>query len=110
MEKEVYLIYSSVLNLYKIGVSSNSNKRIKQLQTGCPFPIEIRSTYKTELYNKIEKSLHNKFKNKKTNENLEAISGEWFELEAKDVIDFRKICKEMEEMFVSMKKHGNPFV
>ena len=41
----VYLIKISNEGIYKIGVSKDVNKRVKQLQTGNPEQIEIIKTF-----------------------------------------------------------------
>lgn len=75
---------------YKIGNSKNVERRKKQLDHR-PFPVQI--IYKSpELENVIEyeKELHEVFENKR-------ISGEWFDLDAKD-IDIIKSNLELEKL------------
>jgi len=63
---------------YKIGVSTNVDKRIEQLATLPPFDIElVHTTYDTDMY-ALEKDLHNLYADKRKN-------GEWFELTDNDV-------------------------
>ena len=72
----VYLLKSGPY--YKIGVSTNVDKRIEQLATLPPFDIElVHTTYDTDMY-ALEKDLHNLYADKRKN-------GEWFELEESDV-------------------------
>ena len=60
--------------LYKIGVTSNVNKRLKQLQTGNGFKItEVASYEFFSMAYCIERILHSKFKGCNT-------LGEWFDL------------------------------
>ena len=64
----------------KIGVSNNPFNRISNINTSCPFDVEllhILYIHKDYVYN-IEKSLHKHFKDKK-------ISGEWFNLNENDI-------------------------
>lgn len=70
---------------YKIGVTSKNLKdRIKFLQTGNPYPIEIIAHWVSRNYKELETKLHNRFKDK-------ALVGEWFgfnESEVQEVIEF----------------------
>ena len=44
--------------MYKIGIATNVQKRMKQLQTGCPYPIELFAAVKCIDPRTIEKDLH----------------------------------------------------
>lgn len=66
----VYLIVNKVENFCKIGFSNNPDARLKQLQTGNPYPLELISTIEGSIID--EKNLHNKFAHL-------SIQGEWFE-------------------------------
>ena len=79
MKYEVYLMYCNDMDAYKIGISKNSEKRRKQLNTGCPYKIEIRSVYKTYRPFKIEGALHTLFLKYKRNYDTELLFGEWFD-------------------------------
>lgn len=60
---------------YKVGVSDNPAKRLKQLQTGNPKKLKIVSTFelpKKELAFKVEKEAHTKI------QSLYEKRGEWF--------------------------------
>ena len=76
--KYLYIIKPKGLSYYKIGIATDVEQRIKSLQTGCP--TQLHCLYKKEFNStiKLEKMIHNKFKNKKTH-------GEWFRLNIKDV-------------------------
>jgi predicted GIY-YIG superfamily endonuclease len=72
----VYIIKAKNQPLYKIGVTYNINKRIKQLQTGCPFPIELYflvNGFPRNIAIQTEKQLHKTMSHYRT-------SGEWFRL------------------------------
>ena len=87
---------------YKIG-STRAKKvatRLKQLQTGNANELYIKESYETEYPFKIEKMLHNRFKNAN-------IINEWFELSEDDVKDFKGICEECSKVIDSLKE--NPF-
>jgi len=65
-----YLYIIKFNNLYKIGVSNNPTKRLKQLTLG----ENAKVIHTKEMVNafKVEKHLHEVYQHKK-------ISGEWFE-------------------------------
>lgn len=112
--KKVYLIYCSGINLYKIGISVNPKKRIKQLQTGTPYELSLIEIFDTIYASKIEKIFHNTLKSKKAPENFnfdfKLLEGEWFNLSLEDVWNFSKSCIHIENMIIDLKKSGNPFV
>lgn len=98
----VYLlkIVNDDKTLYKIGYTAVSvRKRIKELQTGCPYEITIVETYSSEYSRKIEKTLHNMFSHKH-------IWGEWFELSLIDEFNFKKICEKYETIQESLAKNN----
>lgn len=79
-------------SLYKIGFTKGSvHKRIKELQTGCPYEIHMVNTYNTEFGMIIERTLHNIFSDKKT-------YGEWFKLDLEDEMKFEELCNKYEEI------------
>lgn len=74
MEK-IYVLRGKGTNFFKIGRTSQSvDSRIQQLQTGCPFEIEVYATFPTFWPAEMEKFLHaylDEFRS----------SGEWFSVE-----------------------------
>lgn len=97
----VYLIKDIDLGLYKIGATKHTiDKRIKQLQTGNPSPIELIHTYYTNDHFKVERMLHNYYKDKKYN-------NEWFQLDAEDVSNFINECNKYQNIIDSLKE--NPY-
>ena len=69
---KVYILECN--GLYKVGVTSNVSKRIKQLQTGNGFKIKEVVSYEFfDMAYYIENKLHNKFKECN-------MLGEWFSL------------------------------
>lgn len=100
---KIYLIKSLNEGVYKIGVSKTPNKRLKEVQTGNPSPIDILYLYETEYAYKIETCLHNRYSHYNTH-------GEWFELSLKEELSFIETCTKIEEMIVGLKKLGNPFI
>lgn len=87
--------------MYKIGVTKGSlERRIKKLQTGNPGEIYLCRYYKTKHPFFLEKTLHSRFLAKK-------VLNEWFSLTFEDIVNFEKICKEIEDMANALK--DNPF-
>ena len=101
--KHVYLIQSLEEGYYKIGVSKNPKKRIKQLQTGNSSELKLIETYPSEYANKIEISLHGILSHNKK-------EGEWFDLSLDDELSFTVKCKQIEKNIVILKKSGNVFI
>lgn len=100
---KIYLIKSLNEGIYKIGVSKNPNKRLKEIQTGNPAPVEIVQLYETEMAYKVEKALHNRYSHFNTH-------GEWFELSIKEEMSFLETCASIEKTFKDLKNLGNPFI
>ena len=99
----IYLIgESDTENHYKIGMTKckDINKRAKQLQTGNSEPLFIKAYFETEHPYKLEKMLHNRFKESNLN-------GEWFELTKDDVSNFKGICEHYQGIIKSLEE--NPF-
>ena len=68
-DPKVYLlkIVNDDKTLYKIGFTRGSiYKRMRELQTGCPYEIHMVDTYSTEYGTVIETTLHNIFAHRKT--------------------------------------------
>ena len=101
--KCVYLIQSLEEGYYKIGVSKNPKKRIKQLQTGNSSKLKLISSYPSEYANKIEKSLHNILSHCKK-------EGEWFDMSLADEYSFAVKCKQIETNIDILKKSSNVFI
>ena len=82
----IYLISNS--EYYKIGISKNPIKRIKQLQTGNSVNlILINQYYSPKYYSKIETALHYSYNN---------INLEWFELSIEQALEFTDVCRRIE--------------
>jgi hypothetical protein len=60
---------------YKVGVSKNPQRRLKNLQTGHPYPLTIHSITETSTANNklLESVIHRNLKHSRTN-------GEWFDI------------------------------
>lgn len=101
----VYLINAVGTDKYKIGVTckNNVNERLKELQTGNGEELELINYFYTKYPYKIEKNLHLLYSNKRK-------KGEWFEFLDSEPNSFLTECNKMEEIFINLKKLGNPFV
>jgi len=83
----VYLIKIDDREQYKIGVTTNLEKRMDQLGTKMPFELEIIKVIKSKDIYALEENLHNKFEK-------ENINGEWFILVKKDIKYIKSIKDE----------------
>ena len=99
----IYLLKQENSNLYKIGVTKNTSKRIKQLQTGNAIPLELVETFQTSHDYKMETALHAQF-------SLKRMEGEWFKLSQEEVDSFFDICSRKEETMDFLKKNNHFWV
>lgn len=98
----VYLLNAWGTDNYKIGVTKRDvNKRIKQLQTGCPDEIVLVKKFDCEHYRKVEGWLHRKHGAKR-------VEGEWFVLEESDIHLFESDCSNFNET-IALLTESNPF-
>ena len=98
-KKGYVYIFSDSYNegVFKIGVTKGTlERRIKKLQTGNPSEIFVCNSYQTEIPFFIEKQLHFRFAHKRE-------VGEWFRLTDEEVLSFKDICKEIEDICNTMK-------
>jgi hypothetical protein len=92
LKRYVYLLQTSESGTYKIGISKNPEKRVKELQTGNPEIITIKEKFLTEYYFNIETSLHGYYA-------PDHKRGEWFNLGLLQEMDFINRCKQFEEYY-----------
>ncbi len=90
MQQILYILQNGNTDQYKIGITNNLNKRLQQLQTGCPFElkvIKIWTHYNRKVIEKYERVLHRYFTKCgcRIREN-----GEWFILRVPDI---NYLCK-----------------
>lgn len=88
----IYLVKQTDADLYKIGVSSEPEKRLKSLQTANGALLELINKVSVDFGYKVEKAIHNHFRSKKT-------MGEWFILTEEDVSNFSTLCEAKENIF-----------
>lgn len=86
---QIYLIKNTEESYYKIGVTVNPQKRLSQLQTGCPSKLVIIDTYASDMAYKVEKVFHNRYSHLKK-------EGEWFNFSIVEEQKFKKECKDIE--------------
>ena len=106
MKYYVYLINIKHENICKIGITKESKTpegRIKELQTGCPFELNILGSYLSEYGRKIESILHRQYVTRKIDENYNTLKGEWFELSDEEINEFEETCKSIEKTLVFLK-------
>ena len=103
MNKYVYLILCEASGNLKIGISKSPQIRIKKLQTSSGEKLRLIKSYKSEYYNYIEKSLHNRFSHIRK-------EGEWFEYDLNLVEYFETYCKTYEKTISLLKKNNNFFI
>lgn len=96
----VYLIEDFNNNIYKIGVTKDLKKRLRNLQTGNSNQISIKYTYETEYPFRIEQMLHNKFKEYKE-------LNEWYNLPKEIVNNFYGYCDQFSDIIDNLK--DNPY-
>jgi hypothetical protein len=92
MPKYVYLMFSTERGDYKLGISKNPSRRIKQLQTGSGEKIELIDKYLTEYYSEVETSLHGLYA-------ADHHLGEWFNLGIVEANSFQDRCKLFDEYY-----------
>lgn len=89
-------------NIYKIGMTRNKNveERMKKLQTGNSEELYIRYTFFSNHITKLEKMLHNYYKNQNS-------INEWFTITDEEANNFLNICQKYQRIIDSLKE--NPY-
>jgi hypothetical protein len=92
----IYLINLENTDLYKIGVTKTTpEKRMKQLQTGCPRRLVLIDFFGTDRPFQIEAALHRFLRHYKfISEDFDYLQGEWFMFRE---INFRERCLSIEK-------------
>lgn len=86
----LYILRNGDTDQYKIGITDNLNRRLSQLQTGCPCELQVVKVwthYQREQIKKYERVLHRYFT--KCGCRIRA-NGEWFTLRTPDIY---QLCK-----------------
>lgn len=104
----VYLIveWGSEPERYKIGISKNDPKlRLKTHQTSNPHELVLLRKHKSEYYTKIETVMKRDYF-----KYLLEGGTEWFQLPPEIASNFINECKRIEDVFISLKEFGNPYI
>jgi predicted GIY-YIG superfamily endonuclease len=100
--RSVYLLKEDENQYYKIGISKNTKRRIKQLQTGSAGEISLHNEFISDYASKIEKALHRKY-------NTYKVKGEWFNLTLEQVKAFLQDCQIFEANFMALDESSSPY-
>lgn len=99
----VYLISSEIdgKRYYKIGHTRRKvEERIKEFRTGNVSDFSIIQVFQSKWGTKIESYFKRIYK-------VYNLSGEWFDLPEKEIVNFHKKCKLLDDNYNSL--DGNPF-
>jgi len=102
--KFVYLFHVEGTNVYKIGNSKHPDKRLKEVQTACPFRVTEVMRFESKFPTKIESALHRKYGFQKEDEDGRELQGEFFALSISDQKIIKEQCKTMEDNFLLLEK------
>lgn len=97
----IYLLYIDTPDgrLYKIGHTKHRlQKRLSQLQTGCPYEIKVMETFDSIYGQLIERTLHNRYSHCK-------MFGEWFNIDISVEVNFISLCENYELLNDSLNKN-----
>jgi hypothetical protein len=100
----LYLIYNG--QHYKIGISKEPQKRLKQLQTASPAKLSIVKTYKvpSKVARKLEQQLHHMFWQSRVRCN-----GEWFEMSPDHIQLIEEWLNTLNVCVYTTNKHNETF-
>lgn len=70
--QSVYVVRGGFRHI-KIGISSDVQRRLGSIQTGCPFPVKLLGQWRTPHARKVEKAAHKALMKYRT-------TGEWFNI------------------------------
>lgn len=104
--KYVYLFNVEGTNVYKIGNSKHPEKRISEVQTGCPFKVIEVARFKSNYPTQVETSLHRKFGFQKEDEYGRELQGEFFALSNEDRKMFVEHCERFENNFLILESNS----
>lgn len=93
---------SAASGYYKIGVSKNPPKRVKQLQTGNAEKITLIHTFESDIPFVVEKAVKNFYSSYR-------VHGEWFNLTLEQEMSFKTQCETVEKNIKILRENGNFF-
>lgn len=105
----VYLFKVDGFDVYKIGNSKHPKKRLKEVQTGCPFKVTICHTFETDRSEEVESYLHRRFDRQKETDEGHELQGEFFCLTVGDTRMFLEHCKKAEDVILLL-ENTNTYV
>lgn len=76
--KFLYILNCIGTDYRKIGITDNPNKRLCELQVGCPFELQIERLYVYKNSKRLEYILHNALA-------IHNVRGEWFNISLEDI-------------------------
>jgi hypothetical protein len=92
VSRYVYLMFATERGDYKLGISKNPAKRVKQLQTGSGEQIELLDLFLTPYPFEVETSLHGLYA---PDHNM----GEWFNIGVVEANSFQERCRLFDEFY-----------
>lgn len=98
----IYLIRNTGNQNCKIGYTfkMTCDDRLRELQCGSSDSLEVLAMVHVSIVGRVVEMVKQQFAGKR-------VSGSWFALDARDIIDFEATCRKQEE--VAKKLFGNPF-
>jgi len=90
----VYIIRIQNTEQYKIGMTTNLTKRIKQIKSSNPYNIKLVYFVTTEHYRSLEAHLHKIYKSYRG-------IGEWFHFKEEDIYELEQIL-----LYIELEGHG----
>ena len=102
MSRSVYIIKDSH-SRYKIGISVNPRKRLKQLQTGAGCQLELVDSHVCDNVHKVEKGLHFRY-------SFFHDFGECYNLPQSYLSEFHDICNTIDNNINILKNSSNDYV
>jgi len=98
MKHKGYVYFVEFGNIYKIGNTTDLDKRMSELLISNPF-VQLYMTIELFGFELVEKMLHKAFLSKR-------IAGEWFNLTENDFEQIPKIIKERKFKIIEIKKYS----
>jgi len=96
MSQVLYIIECQ--GFYKIGIASDIEARLAQLCTGNPFPLVVKTIYKFENADPVERAIHQRYKEQRKR-------GEWFELSYDDLKIIHSVCLNLAGVLLNTNKY-----
>lgn len=105
MKQYVYLFNLEGTDIYKIGYSKHPNKRVSEVQVGCPFKVVEVARFESNYPTQVEANLHRQFGMQKEDEDGRELQGEFFSLTLDDRRMFKEHCQNAEDMFLILESN-----